>query len=237
MNIAVIPARGGSKRIPRKNIKEFNGKPAISYAIKAALESQVFSEVIVSTDDEEIAEYSRSQGAKIPWLRSEQLSNDFATTLQVMQDAVLNLESDNLDNVCCIYPVTPLLRPKYISEGLRVLNNGNWTYVFSAIKNDSNPQRFFTLNSSNSVSMLFPEFELTRTQDLQQTFYDAGQFYWGKKSAWLDKRPIFDSLSTIIEMSKEDAIDIDTFSHWKLAEDLYSARSDSEVVFGIGGDE
>jgi N-acylneuraminate cytidylyltransferase len=237
MNIAVIPARGGSKRIPRKNIKEFNGKPAISYAIKAALESQVFSEVIVSTDDEEIAEYSRSQGAKIPWLRSEQLSNDFATTSQVMQDAVLNLESDNLDNVCCIYPVTPLLRPKYISEGLRVLNDGNWDYVFSAIKSDSNPQRFFTLNSSNSVSMLFPEFELTRTQDLQQTFYDAGQFYWGKKSAWLDKRPIFDSLSTIIEMSKEDAIDIDTFSHWKLAEDLYSARSDSEVVFGIGGDE
>jgi pseudaminic acid cytidylyltransferase len=237
MNIAVIPARGGSKRIPRKNIKEFNGKPAISYAIKAALESQVFSEVIVSTDDEEIAEYSRSQGAKIPWLRSEQLSNDFATTSQVMQDAVLNLESDNFDNVCCIYPVTPLLRPKYISEGLRVLNDGNWDYVFSAIKNDSNPQRFFTLNSSNSVSMLFPEFELTRTQDLQQTFYDAGQFYWGKKSAWLDKRPIFDSLSTIIEMSKEDAVDIDTFSHWKLAEDLYSARSDSEVVFGIGGDE
>jgi N-acylneuraminate cytidylyltransferase len=237
MNIAVIPARGGSKRIPRKNIKEFNGKPAISYAIKAALESQVFSEVIVSTDDEEIAEYSRSQGAKIPWLRSEQLSNDFATTSQVMQDAVQNLESDNFDNVCCIYPVTPLLRPKYISEGLRVLNDGNWDYVFSAIKNDSNPQRFFTLNSSNSVSMLFPEFELTRTQDLQQTFCDAGQFYWGKKSAWLDKRPIFDSLSTIIEMSKEDAVDIDTFSHWKLAEYLYSARSDSEVVFGIGGDE
>ena len=227
MNIAVIPARGGSKRIPRKNIKEFNGKPAISYAIKAAIESKVFSEVIVSTDDKEIAEYSISQGANIPWLRSEELSNDLATTLQVMQDAVLKLDSDNLDNVCCIYPVTPLLRPKYISEGLRVLNSGDWNYVFSAIKNDSNPQRFFTLNSSNSVSMLLPEFELTRTQDLLQTFYDAGQFYWGKKSAWLEKRPIFDSLSTIIEMSKEDAVDIDTFSHWKLAEDLYSARRGS----------
>jgi len=237
MNIAVIPARGGSKRIPRKNIKEFNGKPAISYAIKAAFESQVFSEVIVSTDDEEIAEYSRSQGAKIPWLRSEELSNDFATTSQVMQDAVLKLDSEDLENVCCIYPVTPLLRPKYISEGLRVLKNLDWSYVFSAVKNDSNPQRFFTLNSSNSVSMLLPEFALTRTQDLQQTFYDAGQFYWGKKSAWLDKRPIFDSLSTIVEMSREDAIDIDTFSHWKLAEDLYSARIGSEVVFGIGGDE
>ena len=234
MNIAVIPARGGSKRIPRKNLKEFNGKPVIFYSIKAEFERKVFSEVIVSTDDEEIAEYSRSQGAKIPWLRSKELSNDFATTSQVMQDAVMKLDSENLENVCCIYPVTALLRPKYISEGLSVLNNGDWNYVFSAVKNDSNPQRFFTLNPTNSVSMLLPDFELTRTQDLEQTFHDAGQFYWGKKSAWLDKRPILDSPSTIIELSKDEAIDIDTFSHWKLAEDLYSSRSGLEESFRIG---
>jgi len=226
MNIAVIPARGGSKRIPRKNIKEFNGKPAISYAIKAAFESQVFSEVIVSTDDEEIAEYSRSQGAKIPWLRSEELSNDFATTSQVMQDAVLKLDSEDLENVCCIYPVTPLLRPKYISEGLRVLKNLDWSYVFSAVKNDSNPQRFFTLNSSNSVSMLLPEFALTRTQDLQQTFYDAGQFYWGKKSAWVSEEPIFSNRSTIIQIPGDFAVDIDTIEDWELALERYRIQKD-----------
>ena len=228
MNIAVIPARGGSKRIPRKNLKEFDGKPVISYAIKAAFESQVFSEVIVSTDDEEIAEYSISQGAKIPWLRSKELSNDFATTSQVMHDAVMKLDSENLVNVCCIYPATPLLRPKYISEGLSVLKSGDWNYVFSAVKNDSNPQRFFTLNSSNSVNLLFPKFESTRTQDLQNTFKDAGQFYWGKKSAWVREDPIFNNRSTIIQIARDFAIDIDTKEDWELALERYRIQKESK---------
>ena len=128
MNIAIIPARGGSKRIPRKNIKLFHGLPVIVYAIKAAKESEIFDEVFVSTDDEEIAEVATSFGATIPWMRSKDLSDDHATTIHVMQDTVNKLSTNliDLENICCVYPVTPLLRPNFLSQGFKTLQDGNW---------------------------------------------------------------------------------------------------------------
>ena len=224
MNIAVIPARGGSKRIPRKNIKHFHGLPVIAYAIKAAKESGVFDEIYVSTDDEEIAEVATSFGAKVPWIRQPELSDDYATTISVLQDAVKKLETNliNLENICCIYPATPLLKPRFLSQGLKILENGNWDYVFSGVKTTTPPQRFFSLGISMGVEMLFPEHKTTRTQDLSNYYYDAGQFYWGRKASWKSSLPIFSSKSTILEMPSESAVDIDTPEDWHYAEALFN---------------
>ena len=223
MNIAVIPARGGSRRIPRKSIKLFHGLPVIAYAIKAAKESEIFDEIFVSTDDEEIAEVARSFGATIPWMRSKDLSDDYATTVSVMQDAVKNLKANliGLENICCIYPATPLLKPSFLLEGLKVLEDMDWSYVFSGIKASTPPQRFFSLGASKGVEMLFPKHEVTRTQDFADFYYDAGQFYWGRKSSWESGLPIFSSQSTILEIPNESAIDIDTPEDWHYAENLF----------------
>ena len=226
MNIAVIPARGGSKRIPRKNIKLFHGLPVIAYAINAARESELFDEIIVSTDDEEIAAVANSFGATIPWLRAKKLSDDYATTVSVMQDAVKRLELSqfNLENICCIYPATPFLKPAFLSEGLKILREGDWSYVFSGLKSSIPLQRIFSLGNSKKVEMLFPEYEVTRTQDLENYYSDAGQFYWGRKSAWDSGLPIFSSRSTILEIPSESAIDIDTPEDWHRAELLFELK-------------
>ena len=223
MNIAVIPARGGSKRIPRKNIKLFHGLPVIAYAIKAAKESEIIDEIFVSTDDEEIAEIAMSFGATIPWIRSKDLSDDYATTVSVMQDAVKKLEMNfvELENICCIYPATPLLKPSFLSQGLEILETGDWDYVFSGLKASTPPQRYFSLGISKEVEMLSPEFEATRTQDLEHYYSDAGQFYWGRTSSWDSGLPIFSSKSTILEIPGESAIDIDTPEDWHYAENLF----------------
>jgi N-acylneuraminate cytidylyltransferase len=228
MNIAVIPARGGSKRIPRKNIKLFHGLPVIAYAIKAAKESEVFDEVFVSTDDEEIAEVAENFGATIPWLRSKELSDDYATTVRVLQDAVNKLKTNLIDlqNICCIYPATPLLNPVFLSNGLKVLKDGDWDYVFSGLKSKTPPQRLFTLGIFKSVEMLLPELEETRTQDLENYYSDAGQFYWGRKSSWESGLPIFSSKSTILEVPSESAVDIDTPEDWHQAERLFNLKKD-----------
>jgi pseudaminic acid cytidylyltransferase len=224
MNIAVIPARGGSKRIPRKNIKLFHGVPIIAYAINAARESKIFDEVYVSTDDEEIAEVATSFGATIPWMRPKDLSEDFVTTVSVMQDAVKKLKTNliNLENICCIYPATPLLQPIFLSEGLKVLESGDWDYVFSGLKVNPAPLRFFSLGTSSRVEMLFPKYEATRTQDLADFYHDAGQFYWGRTNSWESGLPIFSSKSTIVEMPSESAVDIDTPEDWHYAENLFN---------------
>lgn len=228
MNIAVIPARGGSKRIPRKNIRLFHGLPVIAYAIKAAKESGVFSEVFISTDDQEIAEVAESFGATIPWLRPKKLSDDHTSTISVMKDAVYKLKSkvNDLENVCCIYPATPLLKPIFISQGLQILKMGDWDYVLSASRAETPPERFFSLNAASGVDMHFPEQELTRTQDFVPSYHDAGQFYWGKKSSWESGLPIFSSASTIIEIPNELSVDIDTMDDWHRAERLFEIQKD-----------
>jgi pseudaminic acid cytidylyltransferase len=225
MNIAVIPARGGSKRIPRKNVKLFHGLPIISYAINTATKSGIFDKVIVSTDDAEIAEIAKSYGAEIPWMRSKELSGDHVTTISVMQDATKKLGADfvGLENVCCIYPATPLLKTNFLSRGLELLTVGGWNYVFSAVAVESPPYRFFSLTPSNGVKMLFPNFEKSRTQDLESTYCDAGQFYWGTKKSWSAGLPILSMNSTILELPTNLTIDIDTISDWKIAENRYES--------------
>jgi pseudaminic acid cytidylyltransferase len=227
MNIAVIPARGGSKRIPRKNIKLFHGLPVIAYAIKAARETKIFDQIVVSTDDEEIAEIALSFGASVPWMRAKDLSDDYATTISVMQDAVKKIQANlkGLESICCIYPLTPLLEPSHLLQGLKILESDDWNYVFSGSKASKPPQRFFSLGKSKGVEMLFPEHEVTRTQDLVQTYHDAGQFYWGRKFAWESGLPIFSSKSTIIEIPEESAVDIDTPEDWYYAEALFSLKN------------
>jgi pseudaminic acid cytidylyltransferase len=229
MNIAVITARGGSKRIPRKNIKEFHGKPVIAYAIETALGTAIFDEVFVSTDDEEIAEVAESFGAKVPWLRSKELSDDYATTAVVMQDAVLKLKSNlaDLENICCIYPVTPLLKSGFLVHGLEVLQNGNWDYVFSAMRIEALPERLFSLGAANEVQVHLPKQIETRTQDFSPTYQDAGQFYWGRKSSWELAKPIFSSTSTIIEIPENFSVDVDTLDDWRRAERLFESQKGS----------
>jgi pseudaminic acid cytidylyltransferase len=226
MNIAVIPARGGSKRIPRKNIKLFHGLPVIAYAINAAKLSGVFEEIIVSTDDEEIAEIAISFGATIPWMRPKNLSEDYVTTVSVMQDAVNKLKCslNDLEFVCCIYPATPLLQPNFISQGLQILRDGDWEYVFSASRVETPPERFFSLDSSNRVKMHFPNHEGTRTQDFSPSYHDAGQFYFGRSSSWESGLEIFSSKSTVVEIPRGLSVDVDTLDDWHYAEDLFAMQ-------------
>lgn len=224
MNIAVIPARGGSRRIPRKNIKDFHGKPMISYAIKVAQDSQIFDRIIVSTDDEEIAAISESYGASVPWKRPSKLADDFATTLDVMQDAATRLasEMDANTKICCIYPATPLLQVQSIQAGALLIQDNAWDYVISAVRNTTPIQRTFSLNESEVVKLNFPEFEMTRTQDLPITYHDAGQFYWGRLASWEGRSSIFAGKTTIVELPSHATVDIDNEEDWIFAERLYS---------------
>ena len=226
MKIAIIPARGGSKRIPRKNLKLFHGLPIIAYTIETLIESDIFAEVIVSTDDEEIAEVSRSFGAKVPWLRSKDLADDYTTTSRVIQDAVQKLKTSwgSLESICCVYPTTPFLKSDCIVEGYKTMVKGDWDYVFSGMKVNANPQRFFSLEKSKQVELLFPQYELARTQDLLPVYCDAGQFYWGTRMAWESGLPIFSSKSTILELPSESVIDIDTEDDWHAAERLFESQ-------------
>ncbi len=230
-SIAVIPARGGSKRIPRKNLKLFNGAPIISYAIKTALESNIFDEVIVSTDDEEIAELSLNFGAKIPWMRPKVLADDYATTINVMQDAAkkLKISRSDLKSICCLYPTTPLLKSEFLLKAQEILIKNDWNYVFSGLKVTPSPYRFFTLEETEEVKMLFPQKETSRTQDLSPIYHDAGQFYWGTVQAWELGLPIFSSKSTIVELAADSVIDIDTEDDWLKAERLFQLQKGPRV--------
>ena len=187
MNIAIIPARGGSKRITHKNIKEFHGKPIIGYSIEAAIASDCFDKVFVSTDDDEIATVALGFGAEVPFVRPAELSGDFSSTVEVIYHAVnwLTDEGFEIDNVCCIYPTAPLLLAKYIKEGQKCLENELVQYAFSTTSFSFPIQRAIKLSENNTVTMFQPEHQNTRSQDLPETFHDAGQFYWGKATVFL----------------------------------------------------
>ena len=226
-SIAVIPARGGSKRIPRKNVKLLNGKPAIAYSIELALSIGRFSRVIVSTDDPQIAAISVEYGAEVPFVRSPNLSDDFTITVDVVADAIKQIQGlgDKFNYVCCIYPVTPLLMANRVEQALELLESGNWDYVFPAIEFSSPIERGFKKSSSGLIEFGFPEFANTRTQDIDKTFHDAGQFYFGRVEAWLGKKPVLNGNSTFIQLHKNEVLDIDNIEDWKLAELLYAQRN------------
>lgn len=224
MNVAIIPARGGSKRIPRKNIKLFHGQPIIAYSIMCALKSGCFDRVIVSTDDEEIAAIARQYGAETPFIRPAKLADDYASTVAVVKHAIESIEQAGtvIDYVCCIYATSPFINVEDLQQGLHLLQQqASVHYVFSAVEFEFPIQRAIKLNNNGEVSMFMPEYEQSRSQDLQRSLHDAGQFYWGKKEAFSHNEKIFSSHSRVIEIPAVRAIDIDTPQDWELAEALY----------------
>jgi pseudaminic acid cytidylyltransferase len=221
--IAVIPARGGSKRIPCKNIKDFMGQPIITYSIRVAQESRLFDHIIVSTDDAEIAGIAKSLGAKLPFLRPKELSNDKATTLEVIQHA---LDYSEADKICCIYATAPFLQINFLQEGLRLLEeHPDKSYAFSVTSFPFPVQRAITINKEGSIDALYPEYRQTRSQDLIESFHDAGQFYWGQRAAWKRGDPLFSSCSLPVLLPRYLVQDLDTQEDWERAEYMYKAWS------------
>jgi len=217
-NLAIIPARGGSKRIPRKNIKSFLGKPIIAYSIEAALKSNLFDEIMVSTDDNEIADIAVMYGAKVPFFRNEETSNDFATLSEVV-DEVINKYKDNgkiFHNLCCILATAPFLTEQDLIEGYDLLRNSKFDTIRPVTKFSYPIQRAFKLSENNSVDWFFPEFENSRSQDIEPAYHDAGLFYWGYTASGLNGK----NRGAII-VSELKCQDIDTEEDWNLAEFKY----------------
>ena len=231
MKVAVIPARGGSKRIPRKNIREFAGKPMIAHSIDCALRSGLFERVIVSTDDEEISRVAREFGAEVPFLRPENLSDDHAGTTEVIAHAVdyLRGQGAKLSAVCCIYATAPFIRREDLEAGLRVLEAKDWQYVFAATSFSFPIFRSLRKNAGGGVEMFFPEHFDTRSQDLPDALHDAGQFYWGRPQAWLDGLRIFDKASTVVTIPRWRVQDIDTVEDWERAEVMWQTLQSIET--------
>ncbi len=231
MRVAVIPARGGSKRIPRKNIREFAGKPMIAYSISSALQSGLFERGIVSTDDEEIAQVARDCGAEVPFLRPKELADDQTGTTEVIAHAVKHLQGQGggLSAVCCIYATAPFIRQEDLKEGLRVLETGHWQYVFAATNFSFPIFRSIHRNDRGGLEMFFPEHFQTRSQDLPDALHDAGQFYWGRPQAWLDHVRIFDKTSTVVLIPRWRVQDIDTPEDWKRAQVMWQVLQTIEA--------
>ena len=230
MRVAVIPARGGSKRIPRKNIRPFAGKPIIVWPIKTALSSGLFDQVVVSTDDAEIAEVACGAGALVPFMRPENLSDDYADTKSVVRHAIseLKLETEPEVQVCCIYPTSVFVDTQLLSEGLEKLRGGNARFVLSITSVDSSVYRSFNKNEDDQITMLFPENYAKRTQDLPNLYCDAAQFYWATVSAWQSDLQIFGPDSIGVFLDPSSVQDIDNESQWITAEQIFEEISQSK---------
>ena len=230
MKIAVIPARGGSKRIPRKNIKDFCGKPMIAWSIEAAKTSGLFDHIIVSTDDAEIAEVAKQWGAEVPFMRPDELSNDYAGTTEVIAHATQWAldQGFDVDAVCCIYATAPFIQVEDLKRGWDALKSGDWAYAFTVTDFASSIFRSFKQNSEGGLEMFFPEYFSTRSQDLPTALHDAGQFYWGRPSAWIGNKRIFDRHSVPVIIPRWRVQDIDTQDDWKRAELIFNQLKELE---------
>jgi N-acylneuraminate cytidylyltransferase len=225
MKLAVIPARGGSKRIPRKNIKSFNGKPMIAWSIETALSCCLFDHVLVSTDDPEIAAVAKQWGAEVPFIRPESLSNDYAGTTEVIAHATqwaLNL-GWKVEAVCCLYATAPFVQVDDLKRGWDALTSSDWDYAFTVTDFASPIFRSFRQADEGGVEMFFPEHFNTRSQDLPSALHDAGQFYWGRPAAWLENARIFDQHSIPVRIPRWRVQDIDTPEDWDRAELMHKA--------------
>lgn len=218
-NICIIPARGGSKRIPRKNIKEFLGMPIIAYSIKAAIESGVFDEVMVSTDDEEIAQVALQYGAKVPFMRSAESSNDFATTDDVLKEVIEQYMNIGLqfDNMCCIYATAPLINPNDIINAYQHLIKSDYTIVYPVVAFSYPIWRCLDLAKDGSIKYHWPEYEFSRSQDLPKEYHDTGTLYWHKIDKWMNG----DRTAGGVKVDETTIQDIDTEIDWKIAEIKY----------------
>lgn len=219
-NVAIIPARGGSKRIPRKNIRDFLGKPIIAYSIEMALETGLFDDVMVSTDDEEIADIARKYGAKIPFMRSSENADDYATTLDVLIEVLQTYQQQGkkFKYSCCIYPTAPLLKPKFLVNAYKKLISENFSTVFPVVEFSYPIQRSLKLIGKDKVEMNWPEHLESRSQDLPKAYHDAGQFYWFNVEELLKEKKLFGENSGAIVLPNTSVQDIDTEEDWKLAE-------------------
>lgn len=220
MRLAVIPARGGSKRIPGKNIKNFCGRPMLAWSIQVAIESKCFDRIIVSTDDDRIAQIAIANGAEVPFKRPAELSNDYVETMPVISHAInwQNRIGEPVTQACCIYATAPFINTQYLQKGLNALADPSVNYAFSVTNYQYPIQRAISLNSIQQIEMIQPEYRNTRSQDLMDTFHDAGQFYWGQSHAWLNAKPIFDKESVPILMPRYLVHDIDNLDDWREAE-------------------
>ena len=234
MRIAIIPARGGSKRIPRKNIRPFAGQPLIAYSIKAARECGLFDHVIVSTDDEEIAAIARQHGAETPFVRPAELANDHATTVPVIRQAVQWVQQNlgPVEQVCCIYATAPFLQAAALRAAHQQFEQHRvGGYVFSATSFPFPIQRSFKLNDKGLVEMFWPEHYNTRSQDLEHAYQDAGQFYWGSAQSYLDNKIFFSTDSMAYLLPRHMVQDIDTPEDWTRAELMYAAlRQNGDIA-------
>ena len=224
--VAIIPARGGSKRIDRKNLKPFRGEPIIVHSIRTALRSGLFERVVVSTDDQEIAEVARAHGADVPFMRPAELADDHATTTAVIVHALQALQAQGYraELACCIYATAPLLQVGYLREGLLLLQAcTDKSFAFSVCGFGFPVQRALGLTDSGGLAPLYPQFRETRSQDLPPAFQDAGQFYWGRSDAWLAGEVLFSERSLPVILPRHLVQDIDTEEDWRRAEFLYTA--------------
>lgn len=222
--LCVIPARGGSKRIPRKNIRAFAGRPMIAHSIRAALDSGLFGAVIVSTDDAEIARVARDAGASTPFVRPIDLANDHAATIPVIAHATRWAQEQGWrgEAVCCLYATAPFVQVTDLQAGFARLQEGSWKYVFTATDYAAPVHRAFLAVASGGVEMLFPQHFGTRSQDLPVALHDAGQFYWGRVDAWLAGAPFFAAHSAPLVLPRWRVQDIDTTEDWQRAEQMHA---------------
>ena len=225
MNVAIIPARGGSKRIPRKNIKEFCGKPMIAWSIEAALHSGCFDRIVVSTDDIEIAEVAHRFGAEVPFMRPAELSDDHTGTIPVIRHATewFIEQGQQPEQACCIYATAPFISPEDIQRGLEILTDSGSDYAFSVTSYPFPIQRAIRMTPQGRVEMFQPEQFNSRSQDLEEAFHDAGQFYWGRTSSWLAEKKIFSPDASPVLLPRHQVQDIDTMEDWLRAELMFKA--------------
>ena len=226
MNICVIPARGGSKRIFKKNLKFFCGKPIICWSIEIAKASKCFDRIIVSTDDKKIALIAKKYGAEVPFIRPKSISGDFTPTVPVISHAIKWLIKNHKKplHVCCVYATAPFIKIDDLKTGLKILKKNKFNYVFP-VTNFAYPiQRSFKINKDKTPELFFLKKFHYRSQDLEEAFHDAGQFYWGKTDAWLNNKQIINKNSFPMVIPRARVLDIDTIEDWKIAEKMLKIR-------------
>ena len=230
MNVVIIPARGGSKRIPRKNIREFAGLPMIAHSIRAAAASGVCDRIVVSTDDDEIAAIAHSHGAETPFQRPADLANDHAGTMEVIQHAIAELADQGCHpaHVCCLYATAPFVTGSLLRRGLTTLIDSGRSYAFPVATFGFPIQRALRIQATGGLEPLYPEYRFTRSQDLEEAYQDAGQFYWGKTTAWQAGEMLYSPAAAPILVPRHLVQDIDTPEDWARAEWLYRAWQHSQ---------
>lgn len=225
MKIAVIPARGKSKRIPRKNIRSFLGKPIIAWVIQSAIRSNCFDEVVVSTDDHEISEIAKIYGASVPFIRPDHLSDDHTGTSDVIRHAIQWFDANGKvpEYICCMYATAPFIISSDIIRSLNILIENRVDYVFSVSRYSYPIQRALGFTNDKKVKLFFPSFLESRSQDLNEAFHDAGQFYWGTRDAWISKKAIVSGSTIPFFLPEYQVQDIDNEDDWRMAEFKFKA--------------